>query len=159
LFNFKKQLLEIQTINGIRDSIIPFLVSYLSQNNNIFYIAKSDLELFQINEFIIENFDNVDVYPIPAWDCLPFDVSSPNFNIISERVKTFTNISVDYGTRNKKNVFLTTINALFIKTAPIDFYKINSISISQKKKTSFNHIRDFFNQYWLYKSSNRKRIS
>jgi len=143
LFNFKKQLLEIQTINGIRDSIIPFLVSYLSQNNNIFYIAKSDLELFQINEFIIENFDNVDVYPIPAWDCLPFDVSSPNFNIISERVKTFTNISVDYGTRNKKNVFLTTINALFIKTAPIDFYKINSISISQKKKTSFNHIRDF----------------
>ena len=143
MFNFKKQLLEIQTINGIRDSIIPFLVSYLSQNNNIFYIAKSDLELFQINEFIIENFDNVDVYPIPAWDCLPFDVSSPNFNIISERVKTFTNISVDYGTRNKKNVFLTTINALFIKTAPIDFYKINSISISQKKKTSFNHIRDF----------------
>ena len=143
MFNFKKQLLEIQTINGIRDSIIPFLVSYLSQNNNIFYIAKSDLELFQINEFIIENFDNVDVYPIPAWDCLPFDVSSPNFNIISERVKTFTNISVDYGTKNKKNVFLTTINALFIKTAPIDFYKINSISISQKKKTSFNHIRDF----------------
>ena len=115
MFNFKKQLLEIQTINGIRDSIIPFLVSYLSQNNNIFYIAKSDLELFQINEFIIENFDNVDVYPIPAWDCLPFDVSSPNFNIISERVKTFTNISVDYGTSNKKNVFLTTINALFIK--------------------------------------------
>ena len=52
MFNFNKDLNKIREINGIRDSLIPFLISSLSQNQNIFYVAKNDLELSNIYNFL-----------------------------------------------------------------------------------------------------------
>ena len=92
MFNFNKDLNKIREINGIRDSLIPFLISLLSKDKNVFYIAKNDLELANVHDFLYSNFKEIKIYKIPAWDCLPYDISSPNFNIIGERVKSFTNL-------------------------------------------------------------------
>ena len=92
MFNFNKDLNKIKEINGIRDSLIPFLISSLSQNQNIFYIAKNDLELSNVYNFLYSNFKEINIYKIPAWDCLPYDISSPNLNLIGERVKAFTDL-------------------------------------------------------------------
>ena len=101
MFKFNKDLNNIREINGIRDSLIPFLISYLSQNQNIFYIARNDLELANIYNFLYSNFKEINIYKIPAWDCLPYDISSPNFNLIGERVKSFTNLCLLKKSRNK----------------------------------------------------------
>jgi transcription-repair coupling factor (superfamily II helicase) len=144
LFDFKTEFKDINSINGIRDGLIPFVLAYLTQKNNVFYIAMNDLELSQINRFISSNFKEINVCPIPSWDCLPFDVSSPNYNIISERVKTFTDMSFKLNDEsNNNNLFLTTINGVFLKTASVDFYKQNFINIKKEKEISFNNIRDF----------------
>jgi transcription-repair coupling factor (superfamily II helicase) len=144
LFDFKTEFKDINSINGIRDGLIPFVLAYLTKKNNVFYIAMNDLELSQINRFISSNFKEINVCPIPSWDCLPFDVSSPNYNIISERVKTFTDMSFKLNDEsNNNNLFLTTINGIFLKTASVDFYKQNFINIKKDKEISFNNIRDF----------------
>ena len=83
MFNFNKDLKKIREINGIRDSLIPFLISYLSQNHNIFYVAKNDLELSNVYNFLYLNFKEINIYKIPAWDCLPYDISSPNLSDFS----------------------------------------------------------------------------
>ena len=143
MFDFEKELHNVNSINGIRDGVIPFLITHLSQNNNIFYIAKNDLELSSISQFIKLNFEHINVFSIPSWDCLPFDISSPNYKITSERVKTFTDLSLKSDKKKEnKNVFLTTINGIFLKTAPIDFYENNFIHIKKDKEISFNDIRD-----------------
>ncbi len=92
MFNFNKDFNKIREINGIRDSLIPFLISYLSQNQNIFYVAKNDLELSNVYNFLYSNFKEINIYKIPAWDCLPYDISSPNLNLIGERVKSYTDL-------------------------------------------------------------------
>ena len=144
MFEFKTEFKDINSINGIRDGLIPFVLAYLTKKNNVFYIAMNDLELSQINRFISSNFKEINVCPIPSWDCLPFDVSSPNYNIISERVKTFTDMSFKLNDESSNNnLFLTTINGVFLKTASVDFYKQNFINIKKEKEISFNNIRDF----------------
>ena len=92
MFIFNKNFNKIREINGIRDSLIPFLISYLSQNQNIFYVAKNDLELSNVYNFLYSNFKEINIYKIPAWDCLPYDISSPNLNLIGERVKSYTDL-------------------------------------------------------------------
>ena len=92
MFNFNKDLNKIREINGIRDSLIPFLISSLSQNQNLFYIAKNDLELSNVYNFLYSNFKEINIYKIPAWDCLPYDISSPNLNLIGERIKSYTDL-------------------------------------------------------------------
>ena len=122
MFNLKYEVKKINNINGVRDSIIPFLISALLKNDNIFYIAKNDFELSNIHSFLSHNFADINIFKIPAWDCLPYDISSPNFSITSERIKSFSKLC--FLKKNKeKNIFLTTINALVTKTAPRGFYK------------------------------------
>ena len=145
LFNKNFNLDDLEGFYGVKDGVIPFLLSSLAQKNNIFYVAKNDLELSNINNFFLENFKNINVHNIPAWDCLPYDISSPNFNIISERVKSFTKLSFLQETSNK-NIILTTVNGLLIKTAPKTFYSTNFLNITKQNKNSFKYISSFLNK-------------
>ena len=144
MFKLNKDLNKIREINGIRDSLIPFLISFLLQDRNVFYIAKNDLELASVYNFLYSNFKEINIYKIPAWDCLPYDVSSPNFNLIGERVKSFTNLCLFKKNKNK-NVFLTTVNALFIKTAPKNFYLKHFMNLNSSSDYKFQFIVEFLN--------------
>ena len=130
----------IENFFGVQDSFIPYLLAGLVKKNNIVYVAKNDVELLAVNNFISNSFPNINIYSIPSWDCLPYDISSPNYNIISERIKTFTNLSFSNETSSNNNLFLTTINGLLIKTAPKDFYLSNFLKINNSNENSFKNI-------------------
>jgi len=145
MFNQNFNIDNLDGFYGVRDGLIPFILSSLVQTNNVLYIAKNDLELSNIYNFFLENFQNVNVYSIPAWDCLPYDISSPNFNIISERVKSFTKLSFFRGIDNK-NIILTTVNGLLIKTAPRNFYSSNFLNITKHDINSLKYISNFLSK-------------
>ena len=142
MFDLKYEVKKINNINGVRDSTIPFLISTLLKNDNIFYIAKNDSELSNIYNFLSHNFEDIHIFKIPAWDCLPYDISSPNFSIVSERIKSFSKLCF-FKKNKEKNIFLTTINALVTKTAPRGFYKKNFISLTNKTEHSLNTLTNF----------------
>ena len=135
----------IENFFGVQDSFVPYLLAGLVKKNNIVYVAKNDVELLAVSNFISNNFSDINIYSIPSWDCLPYDISSPNYNIISERIKTFTNLSFSNETSSDNNLFLTTINGLLIKTAPKDFYLSNFLKINNSNENSFKNINDFLN--------------
>ena len=144
MFDFNNDTKEITEINGVRDSLIPFLISYLSKNQDIFYVAKNDMELSNVYNFLYSNFKEINIYKIPAWDCLPYDISSPNLNLIGERVKSFTDLCFIKKNKNK-NIILTTINSLFIKTAPKDFFLNHFINLNLSSDYKFQLIVEFLN--------------
>ena len=144
MFDFNNDTKEITEINGVRDSLIPFLISYLSKNQDIFYVAKNDMELSNVYNFLYSNFKEINIYKIPAWDCLPYDISSPNLNLIGERVKSFTDLCFIKKNKNK-NIILTTINSLFIKTAPKDFFLKHFINLNLSSDYKFQLIVEFLN--------------
>ena len=51
LFNQNFNLDNLDGFYGVKDGLIPFLLSSLTQKNNVFYIAKNDLELSKVNNF------------------------------------------------------------------------------------------------------------
>ena len=57
---------------------------------------------------------DVDVLTFPAWDCLPYDRTSPKSQIIAERLTTLCKIS-DLKCLNKPTIILTTANATLQK--------------------------------------------
>ena len=54
MFDFKTEFKDINSINGIRDGLIPFVLAYLTKKNNVFYI--SAVKLDNITEINILNF-------------------------------------------------------------------------------------------------------
>ena len=72
---------------------------------------------------------------------MPYDISSPNLNLIGERVKSFTDLCFKKKNKNK-NVILTTINGLFNKTAPKDFFK-HFINLNLSSDYKFQLIIEF----------------
>ena len=142
MFELNFKIKDSGSIYGVQDSLIPYLIANLVKSDNVFYIAKNDIELSEIYNFFLSNFPSIRTYYIPSWDCLPYDVSSPNLKIISDRVKSFTDLSLNKRPLNG-NLFLTTINGLLIKTAPKKFYTSNYLKITNPSLNSFKFINNF----------------
>ena len=143
MFDLNFKIENIENIFGVQDSFLLYLIADLIKNNDVFYVADNDIELFKINDFILNNFPEINIFLFPSWDCLPYDVSSPNFNIVSDRIKAFSDLSSSKNALKKKNLYLTTINGILIKTAPKDFYKSNFLKITKTKIHSFKSIFNF----------------
>ncbi len=58
---------------------------------------------------------------LPAWDCLPYDRSSPNREIVSERMRAFRALAaLDESPGDQPVVLATTINAVLQRIPPVD---------------------------------------
>ena len=79
--------------SSVEDPLIPILLSklYLS-NKNIFFISKDDNHLNAIENFLSASIPNCNIISIPSWETLPYYISSPNPNIVSKRILSFTNL-------------------------------------------------------------------
>lgn len=144
-----KQIRESCIIKKINEDAIGYLVSQISQNfstKDIIYIAKDDNEMALINEQIkffnpqiLEHFEILNFY---AWDCLPYDRSSPKSIILGNRIKTLYQIA------NKKNspkkIFLiTSINAVLQKVLSPEIIKNHGLFLEIGSKISQTQIVDF----------------
>jgi len=58
---------------------------------------------------------------LPAWDCLPYDRSSPNREIVSERMRAFRALAaLDDCPVDQPVVLATTVNAILQRIPPVD---------------------------------------
>ena len=89
----------------------------LLRNRNIkfAYVVKDNKELnLRYNQFK-SLFPNLEVLKLPSWDCPPYDLSSPDNKIATERINTFLNLS---NREEKKRLVLISLNALIQKNIP-----------------------------------------
>ena len=112
----------IEFIKGVEDPFVGLLLSNILQKNNIFFISKSDHQMEVICNFINNLNIGINIFKIPAWDTIPYDISSPNREITSERIQSISKI-INFNYFKSKNLIITTFNALSIKNAPLEFFK------------------------------------
>ena len=89
----------------------------LLRNRNIkfAYVVKDNKELnLRYNQFK-SLFPNLEVLKLPSWDCPPYDLSSPDNKIATERINTFLNLS---NREENKRLVLISLNALIQKNIP-----------------------------------------
>ncbi len=55
---------------------------------------------------------DIDVLPLPAWDCQPYDRVSPNAAIMARRMLTLARLARTKASPEKPRVLLTTVNAM-----------------------------------------------
>ena len=105
-----------------------FIAEYFKdQNKQIVYIARNDREIFRIKEKLNWLMPDSNILVFRSWDQIPYDKVSPSKEIQSERIKTLYQI-LNY----KKNIILTSVNAIVQKTVESHFIKKNVKSILER---------------------------
>ncbi|MGZ0188610.1 MAG: transcription-repair coupling factor, partial [Alphaproteobacteria bacterium] len=84
--------------------------------SRVVFVARDAERRARVEDDLAVFLPEVRVIGLPAWDCLPYDRSSPNREIVSERMRGFRAMAAldDAG----PIVIATTINALLQRTPP-----------------------------------------
>jgi len=113
--------------------------------NDCVIIAENDAEMenisAQIRFFSEEISDKFEILFFPAWDCLPYDQSSPKAAISSARIKCLYKI-VNKNS-DKKKLIITTLNAVLQKIPAPKSLVNYGLHITAKSKISISQIANF----------------
>ena len=121
---------------------------YLSTNSAIgkpiIHISRDDVELKREAIGLSIFAPDIEIYRLPAWDCLPYDRLSPHGDIIGERISTLIQLA-SQNTQEKKVVILLTINSFLQKLPPKPFFKNASLILKRGNNHKLSEISSFFN--------------
>ena len=106
--------------------------------NSLVYIAKNDLEIFNIKDKLEWFIDSSNILIFRSWDQIPYDKVSPSKEIQSERIKTIYEIL----NSNNKYIILTSVNSILQKTIDESFIKQNVIELTLNKNIEFDNLID-----------------
>ncbi|HLD76937.1 MAG TPA: CarD family transcriptional regulator, partial [Rickettsiales bacterium] len=148
-----KNIKESCEILRLNDDAQGFVASLIAQNvdeNDIIFVAKNDVEMEIIQEqiefFAPQLTEKFEILNFLAWDCLPYDRSSPKQIITANRIHTLYKLA----NRNHKNfIIITSANAILQKIISPNLIKKSSLIIKEQSKISVAQIVDFlmFNGY------------
>ena len=105
------------TISSVPRGAESFVLSELANATTprtLVYVAMDDREADAIASHLAIIQPDLPVLNYPAWDCLPYDRTSPNSTIVAERVVTLAALTH----APKHQLVLTTVNAILQRTAP-----------------------------------------
>jgi transcription-repair coupling factor (superfamily II helicase) len=94
-----------------------FIASEISKNfsdSDLVFIAKNDAEMDFLQKQIQFFLPDFEILSFPAWDCSPYDRTSPKPLILANRIKTLYKLSTRAD--GKKYFIVTSINSLLQKT-------------------------------------------
>ena len=59
----------------------------------LIYVLKDNNKIQSFSETFIKLFPTIKLLKFPSWDCLPYDLSSPDAKITGERINGILNLS------------------------------------------------------------------
>ena len=83
----------------------------------IIFVARDDARLASVEVGLKCINPKLDMWVLPAWDCLPFDQLSPQGALVGRRIETLARICAG----EAPSILLTTINAIVQKLPPADY--------------------------------------
>ncbi len=141
---------EIIKINKDAQIFASALIAQNFSKNDLVFIAKNDLEIEKFKEQIIffapNLSQNYEILTFYAWDCSPYQKSSPKQSISTNRIKTLYQLA---NKNEKKTILITSINAILQKIIPQKLIKNSSLIVKTGDKISISQITNFlvFNGY------------
>jgi len=103
------------TLSGVPQGFLPWLLADIARGakGRAVYIAPDDSAMQAVADAATYFAPELRIIRIPAWDCLPYDRSSPSLRSMSERLAGLHALQEK---QSKPQLVLTTVNALTQKT-------------------------------------------
>ena len=141
--------LKKKVYGGIDGAVHLLAAQQAARLGQLVYIARDDARMAQMQRALAALDPALEIYLLPAWDCLPYDRVSPHPGIVSQRIETLSALHgiAEKGTPAKsKRVVLTTMNSWLQKLPPLSFFAENCLSIEAGQEIAQNHISDFLSR-------------
>jgi len=111
-------LLEVSGAPGGFDALILAEVIGKGANTGVF-VARDDIHLARMAEALAFFAPDIERLEFPAWDCLPYDRSSPNSAIVGQRIDSLSRLLEE---NTGPRALLTTVSALLQRVVPRDAF-------------------------------------
>ncbi len=106
------------TLAGSVEGFVPWLLADLARTagtaKRVVYIARDDAAANQILDTAPYFAPELEVVYLPAWDCLPYDRSSPATRVVADRLAALARLTSTR--REAPQLLVTTVNAALQKT-------------------------------------------
>jgi len=104
------------------------------QGRAVLHITRDDMRMSAMTDALKFFAPSVEIISIPAWDCLPYDRTSPNRTVCAERMNAFHDLATSKGVPAHGRVVLTTVNAALQKVPPRELARdaVFSLKIGDK---------------------------
>ncbi len=109
----------------------PFVAARLSRDSGqpILFVTPNDREMDLAVVQIAAYTQGALILPFPAWDCLPYDRSSPKHTLMAQRLSTLS--AVLNAPKGKRIIVVTTVSALTQKLPPRSVIEHATLSLKQ----------------------------
>lgn len=107
-------------LGGVPDGLDARIVADLARQRGgggLLHVALDDARLAQLADGVRFFAPDIAILEIPAWDCLPYDRSSPHGDIVGRRVETLSLLAAAPKGQGPR-LLLTTVNALTQRLPP-----------------------------------------
>ena len=101
------------------------------------YVVSNGFELFQTAEIVKYLNPQIEVLVFPAWDTVPYDRSSPNINIVSQRLETLSKLVLEPNPKHKR-IVITSVGAIIQKLPPKKIFLNSNKTVKVGSKLEFN---------------------
>ncbi len=112
---------------------------------SILHIATSDRALESLQQALLFFAPDVEIITFPAWDCMPYDRSSPQPVIMAARMQALARLSSLRG-NNKPFIILTTASAILQKLPPEDIIRKTVFLIKRGEKLKLDALTEYLTQ-------------
>ncbi|PTQ75146.1 transcription-repair coupling factor [Celeribacter persicus] len=108
----------------------------------VIHVARDDKRLAALRDGLRFFAPDLPVLEFPAWDCLPFDRSSPNPDLAAQRMATLAALA--HGTVPKRFVLLTTLSSATQRVPARDTLAEAAFTLHKGQRVNEAELRAFF---------------
>ncbi|MBS0272325.1 MAG: transcription-repair coupling factor [Proteobacteria bacterium] len=138
--NFLPNLTPPAILTNVPDGYDTLLLSEIAaRHERVVYIARDEVRALRLREQLTFFDPTRKVLFFPAWDCLPYDRTSPHPDILAQRLNTLTTLSSE-GTGY---LLITTIQAFLQKLPPADTFQGRLLVLKPGQEVGHGLFLDF----------------
>ena len=118
-------------------------------------VAENDVAAGETIDLLAFCHPDIQVYALPAWDCLPYDRVSPNPSIISQRLQTLKALEMRLATpltTRPPCIVVTTAHGILQKLPPIEFIRQNVLKIKANSSLKWDWFLGLLTHYGYSRS-------
>jgi transcription-repair coupling factor (superfamily II helicase) len=117
------------------------------------HVARDGQRSRMFQEALAFTAPNLEVLDFPAWDCQPYDRSSPNAGVVSRRMTVLARIARTRSSSDKPRILCTTVDALLQRIPPRKFIETESFSAAPGNAVDMNALAQWLETNGYLRSS------
>ena len=142
--NFIHNIIKSGDIWGAPDGALSLVLADAARTQeSVIFVARDDARLTTVKAGLKCVNATLDIWVLPAWDCLPFDRLSPNGGLVGQRIETLARLCAG----ETPSILLTTINAMVQKLPPPDYFTDSYLVITPASAHSPASLAEFLSNH------------